>query len=156
MTDEQLLELTSRIAVLEEKVSRLERLQGQAAMAPATTPTIMPAGSIRTRDKTRYIFNGRTCLKNRLVWEIVNQYVEDHPGIDFDTLQSVFVARLQGGFGVVARMQDIKPERQIRYFWKEPITVNGDLVVVCNQWGIGNIAAFLTLARSLGYIIREV
>lgn len=152
MNDENIHALIARLAALEERVARLEQRQKLATTAPTGTPE----NTIRTRDKTRYLFNGHTYLKNRLVLEVVKQYILDHPDIDFDALQSVFCARIQGSFGVVIRAAEVKPKQQIRYFWKDQIQLKGESVAVSNQWTLSSASTFVALARSLGYDIQEV
>ena len=154
--DRVIVELLDRISKLEEKTARLENIIAQQSFSNITgTETAEP----KTRDKTKYVFDGRTCLKNRLVLEVVKKYVSEHPGITFDELQSVFYDKLQGSFGVVRPISQIKPQQQIRYFYKvaDILTLSdGTEIVISNQWGKDNIKAFLVLAKSLGYEIYEI
>lgn len=153
--DRVIVELLDRIARLEEKVDNLEKSVTQKDIP---TSTILEAAGPKTRDKTKYIFDGRTCLKNRLVLEVVKKYVHKHPGITFEELQQVFFDKLQGSFGVVRKRNDIEQQKQIRYFFKEDdivILSDGTAVVVSNQWGKDNVKSFIVLARSLGYEITE-
>ena len=153
--DRVIVELLDRIARLEEKVDNLEK---SVAQKDIPTSTIIETDGPKTRDKTKYIIDGRTCLKNRLVLEVVNKYVHEHPEITFEGLQQVFFDKLQGSFGVVRKRNDIEPQKKIRYFFKEDdivILADGTAVVVSNQWGKDNIKSFIVLARSLGYEITE-
>ena len=68
--DRVIVELLDRIARLEEKVDALEKSATQKGVS--TTPIVEEDGP-KTRDKTKYIIDGRTCLKNRLVLEVVNK-----------------------------------------------------------------------------------
>lgn len=154
--DRVIVELLDRIARLEEKVDTLEKsMAGKDVSAAA--PIVEEDGP-KTRDKTKYVIDGRTCLKNRLVLEVVNKYVREHSGIAFEELQKVFFDKLQGSFGVVRKRNDVEEQKQIRYFCKknDVITLDdGTEVVVSNQWGKDNIKSFIVFAKSLGYKITE-
>ena len=153
--DRVIVELLDRIARLEEKVDVLEK----AAAHKGVPAVISVEGDApKTRDKTKYIIDGRLCLKNRLVLEVVKKYVSERPNIGFDELKNVFYDKLQGSFGVIRKRNDVEPQKQIRYFFKEDDTIclaDGTAVVVSNQWGKDNIKSFIVLARSLGYEITE-
>jgi hypothetical protein len=154
--DRVIVELLDRISLLEEKTERLEKIIAQQSSSNVTgTDGAEP----KTRDKTKYIIDGRTCLKNRLVLEVVKKYVSEHSEITFDRLRDVFYDKLQGSFGVVRMKSDIEQQKQIRYFYKDEDTItldDGAEVVVSNQWGKDNIKAFVVLAKSFGYEIQEV
>lgn len=154
--DRVIIELLDRISLLEEKTERLEKVIALQSFANG----IRSEGTgPKTRDKTKYIIDGRTCLKNRLVLEVVKKYVSEHSGITFDELRDVFYDKLQGSFGVVRVKSDIERQRQIRYFYKDADAIkldDGTEVVVSNQWGKDNIKAFVILAKSFGYEIQEI
>lgn len=164
--DRVIVELLDRISLLEEKTERLEKIIAQQSSSNVTgTGGAEP----KTRDKTKYIIDGRTCLKNRLVLEVVKKYVAEHSGITFDELRDIFYDKLQGSFGVVRMKSDIerqeKEQKQqkkvpihVRYFYKDADTItldDGAKVVVSNQWGKDNIKVFIVLAKSFGYEIQE-
>lgn len=154
--DRVIVELLDRISLLEEKTERLEKVIAQLSFANGIGSE---GAGPKTRDKTKYIIDGRTYLKNRLVLEVVKKYVSDHAGIVFDELRDVFYDKLQGSFGVIRKKSDIEYQRQIRYFYKDQDTItlaDGTEVVVSNQWGKDNIKAFVILAKSLGYEIQEI
>ena len=154
--DRVIVELLDRISLLEEKTERLEKIIAQQSSSNATGNV---GAEPKTRDKTKYIIDGRTCLKNRLVLEVVKKYVSEHSGITFDELRDVFYDKLQGSFGVVRMKLDIEQQKQIRYFYKDEDTImldDGTKVVVSNQWGKDNIKAFVILAKSFGYEIQEI
>lgn len=154
--DRVIIELLDRISLLEEKTQRLEKIIAQQSSSNVTETE---GAEPKTRDKTKYIIDGRTCLKNRLVLEVVKKYVAEHPGITFDELRDVFYDKLQGSFGVVRMKSDIEQQKQIRYFYKDEDTItldDGTKVAVSNQWGKDNIKAFVILAKSFGYEIQEI
>lgn len=153
--DRIISELLNRIVNLEEKVEKLEKL-----LSPNKIVAVNTASKDKNkRDKTKYIFEGRTLLKNHLVHEVVKKYVKDHPNITFDQLQQVFYDKLQGSFGVVRIKDAIEPKNFVRYFMKDEETLyltDGTKVVVSNQWGKTNIIPFIVYATSLGYEINEL
>ena len=154
--DRVIIELLDRISLLEEKTQRLEKIIAQQSSSNAIGNE---GAEPKTRDKTKYIIDGRTCLKNRLVLEVVKKYVSEHAGITFDELRGVFYDKLQGSFGVVRMKSDIEQQKQIRYFYKDADTItldDGTKIVVSNQWGKDNIKAFVVLAKSFGYEIQEI
>ena len=88
--DRVIVELLDRIARLEEKVELLEK---EAKQKPSSTLQNSAKEALKTqRDKTRYVFDGRVCLKNKLVLEVVRRYVSEHPQISFEELRTVFAS----------------------------------------------------------------
>ena len=154
--DRVIIELLDRISLLEEKIEQLEKIIKEQTILNTTKNE---GTETKTRDKTKYIIDGRTCLKNRLVLEVVKKYVTEHSGITFNELHDVFYDKLQGSFGVVRIKSDIDQQKQIRYFYRDADTItldDGTKVVVSNQWGKDNIKAFVVLAKSFGYEIQEI
>ncbi len=166
--DRVIVELLDRISLLEEKIEQLEKNINE--QTPLNT-TVSKITETKTRDKTKYIIDGRICLKNRLVLEVVKKYVYEHSEIAFDKLRDVFYDKLQGSFGVVRLKADIEQQERkqkeeqkkvtisARYFFKDDDIIklaDGTEVVVSNQWGKDNIKAFVILAKSFGYEIQEI
>ncbi len=113
----------------------------------------------KKRDSTKYSFQGGIYCKNRLVLEVVKQYISEHQYINFVKLRNVFYDKLQGPFGVVREKNNVDAKNANRYFMKaveELYLIDGTKVVVSNQWGKDNIKSFVLLARSLGYKIIEL
>lgn len=117
--------------------------------------------NVSTRDKSRYLFNGKVYLKNRLVLAIVKDYVANNQSITCNVLKSVFEKSLQGSLGVV-EFADIARVRcsdyQNRFFTEEKdvLRLSDGIMYVCSQWGILNIPNFIVRARQLGYEIEKV
>ena len=152
--DRVIVELMNRISLLEEQVTALSnRVEAAIPCSIQQKSTSKPTG----RDKTKYVFEGKVCLKNRLVLEIVKRYVSEHPQINFDELREVFFDKLQGSFGVVRKKESIE-EKRVRYFVKpdDVIKLSDCECVVSNQWGKGNIQNILVLAKSLDYKIEAI
>lgn len=153
--DRIIIELLDRISKLEEKVDDLDKKLSNKRDYVSSSST---EGISKVRDKTKYIFDGYLCLKNRLVQEVVKKYVSEHQQITFDELKNIFCDKVQGSFGIVRKKDDIEPQKENRYFFKEEDTIylaDNSSVVVSNQWDKDNIKAFIVLARSLGYEIEE-
>jgi hypothetical protein len=104
-----------------------------------------------SRDYTKYIWNGKKYAKNRLVLEIVRDFVLKNPKIKFNDLQAKFNRGLQGSFGVVNYLSDAKANDEKRWFCnlKDVLVVEGADVVVCNQWNKDNVQKFIKRAQEL-------
>jgi len=114
---------------------------------------------IDSRDFTQYNFNGQKYKKNRLVLAVVKEYVKNNK-VDIDTLQNIFDSKLQGSLGVVDNLENaekiINRSGHKRHFINDPIELNdGQKIVVCSQWGIGNIERFINNAKQFGYNITS-
>lgn len=114
------------------------------------------------RDYSTYSFNGKSGLKkNRLVLEVVKEYVSREGINDFETLKRAFPDKIQGTKkGVVKRENDISDkdkgiDGQKRYFVDDPIELSDGKAYVCTQWGKDKITRFIELATSLGFDISE-
>lgn len=133
---------------------------------------------IAKRDTTKYNFNGKNNLaKNKLVLEVVKEYVKNNPDKNYKDLKSVFLDEIQGTKtrGIIKEEKeflDWKKNNQSgkRFFEDEPIFLTDNTkIFVCSQWGDhfydkktkkykeGNIKKFLNFARNeLKYDIQEV
>jgi hypothetical protein len=106
------------------------------------------------RDMTRYSFMGQSYRKNRLVLAIISQYLLNHPDTDFQQLKEAFPDTLQSPLGVTRTLEvandRLQRDKTPRYFLLDNEVLNltdGSKIVVCNQWGIGNIENFVDHAR---------
>lgn len=114
------------------------------------------------KDTTKYLFAERLFGKGRLVLEVVKQYVQDNPGVTYEELIDAFPRRLQGSLGVVDRLENVEADYEgkthKRHFLKsgEIIDAGEYQVVVCTEWGIGNINDFVKQAKSLGFEIDVI
>ena len=165
MNDKQFEE---EIALLKQRVERLESL-----LSLFVSNGFVPKNKIKektsksqnqklsSRDKTKYLYEGKILSKNRLVLAIIKDYTTNHLQINLKDLQSIFDKSLQGSLMVVDNLENIKKrtDYQKRYFSNEQdlITLkDGTIVAVCNQWGIFKIKKFLMVANNLGYKIEEI
>ena len=102
--DRIIIELLDRVSVLEEKILKLEELIAQNNVNVINNDD---NNIVKSRDKTRYFFDGHLCLKNRLVWRVVKKYIEDNKNINFEELQRIFTDNLQGSFGVIRKKNSV-------------------------------------------------
>ena len=157
-----ILEMQSRIIQLEQEVAQLKQQMATVSLlnSVAENDSKESANTVRTRDKTRYIFREVAYLKNRLVLAVVQAFVAENYPISKEELFRVFPKQLQGSIGVVADIETAKQRKDydLRFFTDDDEIVhlsNGEMVV-CSQWGILNIPNFVEHARTLGYEIKEI
>ena len=117
-----------------------------------------------TKDFSKYIFNGETFVKRRLVLAVVRQYVEDYRPATFDELKEAFPDYLQGSLGVVKLIDEVSDKYKgiggvKRYFVNDDEIIrleSGEKVIICTQWGT-NIDRFIEhTMRETGYKIEKV
>ncbi len=117
-------------------------------------------------DTTKYSFNGKPNLsKGRLVLEVVNYYVLQHPKCTFTELKNAFPNRLaKSQTKGVLELENKIPDKEKglnggtkRYFVSEPITLStGEKVLVSNQWEIDQMGAFIAhCKKEFDYDIKE-
>jgi hypothetical protein len=116
-----------------------------------------------SKDFSKYLFEGKTYGKSRLVLAVVKKYVEDCKPSTFDELQDAFPDALQGSLGVVRRIGDVSDKYKgiggvKRYFVDDVICLaSGEKVIVCTQWGVTNTEKFVEHATlGLKYMIEKV
>ena len=115
------------------------------------------------KDYSKYLFDGRTYGKSRLVLAVVEKYVKQHYNLNFADLENAFPPHLQGSLGVV-RILDSVPEKYKgiggvkRYFVKDNEIIHlpsGEKVTVSTQWG-NNVDRFIDHAMNkLDYKISK-
>ena len=120
---------------------------------------IVPQEQKLNRDKTKYMFEGKVYPKNRLVLAIIKRYVQEND-VNYEELNNVFDKSLQGSLKVVELFDNALKiaDAPKRYFMKEEdiLTLHGQKVVVCTQWGIFNIIKFIKRAEALNYTIETI
>lgn len=130
---------------------------------------VVPVPEPNEKQKHRralFSLNGTLSLpKNRSVWATVKKFVEEMPSATFEEIQYQFPASLQGSYGVVRSVEDIK-KRQLynrteasRWFLDadEILTAaDGVRFVVSSEWG-DNFSAFQQhIKNDLGWTLEEV
>ena len=118
----------------------------------------------QSKDFSKYLFEGMTYGKSRLVLAVVQRYVEDYHPATFDELEKAFPSTLQGSLGVVKRIEDVSDKYKgnggvKRYFIKEDEIIHlssGEQVIVCTQWGINNTERLIKHVLEYGYNIKQI
>ena len=109
------------------------------------------------KDFTKYTLEGiaNNLNKARLVQRVIESYCENNE-LNYTSLKSIWPDDLQGGKGVVRLHSEIDVPNERNYYMDSPITLSdGSKVVVCNQWGKGNISNFINCAVNAGFKIKE-
>ncbi len=108
------------------------------------------------KDYTKYAIEGvaENLGKSKLALAIIEDYVSKNL-VDFAILNAAFPDECQGGIhGVFRKKEDVKDFK--RYYMNMPITlIDGNIIVVSNQWGIDNIPGLIDRANKLGYKIIQ-
>ncbi len=127
------------------------------------TNTILPIesnysrqiNSSKDRDYTKYIFNGQTHGKNRLVLAVLKHYVEINPGSTFSELKAMFPDRLQGSETFTTE-KEAKQKKDRRNFIRpgELIRLVDTTIAVSTQWGIGNVTRFIDHCKRMNIEIK--
>ncbi len=138
----------------------LQRFRGSDGSVLVTTDSYFR--QLGSRDATKYLFEGKTLGKGRLVLAVVKRYVEANPAITFAQLEKTFPKRIQGSNGVAVTAAQANhiysTTGRRRHFLdaSELIELQDGPVAVSSQWGIGNIDRFLRKAAELNFPIHPV
>jgi hypothetical protein len=111
----------------------------------------------KSKDLTKYIFNGEIFSKRRLVLAVINSYVKNNPSVTLEKLQNIFDREIQGTFYVVDSFINARKTTDgKRHFFEDAINLNnGQKIVVCSQWTKEMIDKFIVKANELRYDIKE-
>ena len=135
-------------------INLLNQLETPITSIPTTKDTT-------TKDYTTYLFNGEHYKKGKLVLAVITDYVKKHTNITFDELSKVFPKELQGSIGVfnnIDYVQNKYEDKKIkRHFMgdKQTLQLSDSEIVVCTEWGVANIGAFLEKAEKNDITIVE-
>ena len=106
-----------------------------------------------SKDYSKFIYNNKEYNKARLVNEVVRDYVDSNPDINFTQLKEVFPKQIQGSFGVfdkLSRAEEIYTNwGHKRHYIKPTETINlsdGEIIATCTQWNPRNISEFIKTA----------
>jgi len=155
---------SSILNLLQRIVSKSsEPVKGLVLTAPIQEKTKEKQIAIQSsRDKTKYLFNGKKLGKGKLVLEVVSEYLKQNPNSTFENLLAKFPSDLQGSTGVINTVEYInekyKNSSRQRHFMKESeILTSFDNIefAVSTEWGIRNIHSILELADKEYYKIEE-
>jgi hypothetical protein len=95
-------------------------------------------------DYTRYLFDGNIYNKRRLVLAVISKYAKDNPSFTSDEIEKSFSFQL-----AVSLKREVKFDKL--YFMKPDemiTTVDGEELVVYNQWTIDSITKFIDRVRN--------
>ena len=114
-----------------------------------------------SKDYTRYLFDGNSFNKRKLVLAVIRHWVEvNKPGSIYDILQA-FPQEIRGGglFVPEVEAKEIYDRQGIyRHFLGDDEVLeflDSSRYAISNQWGKGNIGKFISQAKNLGYEIEE-
>lgn len=118
------------------------------------------------RDTSKYSLDGskEKFGKGKFVREVVARFVKMNPSLTFDQLKQVFPDNLQGSYGVLRTLDEIKlsnhdkKDLRSRYIMdedKQLTSSDGVKFVVCNQWGTYNFANILSLLSKWGWNVIQ-
>lgn len=113
--------------------------------------------SSNDRDYTKYLFNGQTLGKNRLVLAVIKQFVENNPGITFSQLKATFPDSLQRSETFTTETE-AKQKRDRRNFIRpdELISLLDTTIAVSTQWGLGNVTRFIDHCKRMNIEIKLI
>ena len=120
-----------------------------------------------SKDKTKYVLTNLQNKvifplgKGKLVYEIVKSYIEKYPEKTFKDLNAEFPDSLakrgpKNKMSII-HSNDFNAEDHLlgRYF-KEPLKCFECEILICNQWGIGNIQGMIDKAKELGMKVTSL
>lgn len=116
------------------------------------------------RDTSKYSIDGskEKFGKGKFVREVVARFVKMNPTLTFNQLKQVFPDNLQGSYGVLRTLDEIKisthdkKDLESRYVMdedKQLTSSDGIKFVVCNQWGTYNFTNILPLLEKWGWTV---
>lgn len=113
------------------------------------------------KDYSKFIFKNKSYNKGRLVNEVLREFVEVNPTVNFSELKKIFPKHIQGSFGVfdkVSRAEEIyNNSGRKRHYIKPSETINlsnDEVIATCTQWNPFNIAEFIRAAEKQGFKIE--
>lgn len=114
----------------------------------------------RSKDFSKFRFNGTSYNKGRLVNAVIKRLVEDRPQITFSELKQIFPDKIQGSmavFDLKEKAEDIyERTNRIRYYIKpdEIIQLADNIIIsTSTQWNPKNIKTFIEQAKRENYNI---
>ena len=137
------------------KISRYENDDEYIVVADIIYP------ESRKKDYTRYLLENiqkitiENLSKARLVWNIIDSYIQSETNISYEKLKEIFSDDLQNRSGnsaihLIEKEDKVPDNLRSRYARKSIVLYDGTGVLVSNQWGIGNIQGMIDKAKELG------
>ncbi|TDD74639.1 type I restriction enzyme HsdR N-terminal domain-containing protein [Flavobacterium caseinilyticum] len=154
LIDSVLTEL--KIEISEKYKSAINsNIQNQKHSQPKILYSPGTVDNVNNKDYTKYLFNGQTLGKNRLVLAVIKDYIEKNPATSFNQLKSMFPDRLQGQETFTTENSAaLKSDRRNFIKPNELIHLADEIVAVSTQWGIFNIKTFINHCRQMNIDIQ--
>ena len=137
----------------------IQRFRGSDGNVFVTTDTYF--NNVNTvRDNSKYLFEGNSLGKGRLVLAVIKRHCENNPNITFSQLEQAFPRNCQGSNGVFSTFESANEVLTMtgrkRHFLKsdELIQIESATIAVSSQWGIRNIDKFIKCAKLEGHHIE--
>lgn len=115
------------------------------------------AKGAKAKEYYSFLFNEKTLNKRYLALEIIKSRFKELSEKSIEKLKDEF-KEYQNLNKLLFKLEDLESHRYDRYFTSEEhhlIMNNGDVYVVSNQWGRGNIYQLIEIAKKFNYeIIR--
>lgn len=110
-----------------------------------------------TKDRTKYLFNGKLYGKCRLPQIVIKEYVRKHPNTYINIEQILESANVCNPS--IIKPIDMEEKLKCRYHMKEKdiiTSTDGIQFVVCHEWNKDIIPIFLKWAKNQGLIIEPM
>lgn len=142
-----------------------------ASLVSVSNTFVTPVGAPRTfknsgftkgKDNTQFKLNGTpTGGKGATAYATIKTYIENHPSVSFNELQSVFpeqAAKPHGFRCVIDKLENVSEKEWTgSRFNKLPIILSsGEQVVVSTQWNPVNFKSFIHYASQAGLDIQPI
>ncbi|MDC4371858.1 hypothetical protein OHV45_17995, partial [Acinetobacter baumannii] len=145
----------SQILVDIQQIIPLPEAKDYQIKAQKKTEERREAKLTNARDYSSFMFNGKTLNKRYLALEIIK--------CRFDEIENKNIENLRGEFNeypnldrLLVKLNQLDEQRYDRYFIEKEHQLqmsNGDIYVISNQWGKGNIYQLIEIAASFNYEI---
>ena len=114
-----------------------------------------------SKDYTRYLFQGNSFNKRKLVLAVIQQWFSENKSSQFSELLQAFPQEIRSG-GLFVPVDDAKEIYGRQGIYRHFLG-DGEILelpdsaqyAVSNQWGKGNIEKFIIQAKKIGYEIEE-
>ena len=144
------------------QVSVVDSFVPQVSVPKTFKPAGFGAGSFLSgKDNTQFMLNGTPVGgKGSTVYATIKTYIENHPAVTLQELQSVFPdAAAKPGFGkMIRKIEDIsEKEWSGSRFNRHPmILTSGEQITVSTQWKPDNFQSFINYAKQAGLDIHPI
>lgn len=109
------------------------------------------------KDYSSYRYKGLVLNKRNLALEIFTDWIEKNNPANFDELRKKLFGVIKNR--TIALAECISDERKNRYHMNDDDLIeleSGEVIVISNQWGIGNIERVLDFFSKDGFVVEKV